>query len=260
MASIYPIKKYIHYLLKAKNEHSIHSPFVFKLYTEVIASKTNYYDFSKLDNLRKQLLSNQKEIEVLDLGVGSKKMNSTRKISDIAKYSLVTKKHGELLFKLVNYLRPDDILELGTSLGLSSLYMSYAIPKTSITSIEGCPNTYNFAGSVIANSRVQNIETINDSFEHAFETILSHKNFDFVFIDGNHSYEATIKYFNELLNNIHENSLLIFDDIYWTPGMTKAWEEIKTHTDVTISIDLYKMGLVFFRKENKQKEHFCLRF
>ena len=259
MPVIYPVKKYLQYKLQAKDEHAIHSPFVFKLYTEVIANKNRYYAFDTLSKLRKQLLLNQQYIEVMDLGAGSKKMSHNRKIADIAKYSLVTKKYGELLFRLINYFKPETILELGTSLGLSSLYMAHAAPKAHIITIEGCPNTHAFAKQIITNSGIKNIDTINTSFDTAFETILPDKKFDVVFIDGNHTYEATIEYFHELLKHTHEDSLLIFDDIYWTPGMTKAWEEIKAHTAVTLSIDLYKVGLVFFRKENKQKEHFCLR-
>jgi predicted O-methyltransferase YrrM len=259
MSSLYPLKKYIKYLLKAKDEHSIHSPFVFKLYTDVIADKNRFYAFDELDKIRQQLLQNQQPIEVVDLGAGSKKMNDTRKVADIAKYSVVSKKYGELLFRLVNYFKPQSVLELGTSLGLSSLYMAHAIPKATIISIEGCPNTYNFAKQLITSYEAKNIELINVSFDDAFESVLQNKKFDLVYIDGNHTYEATIKYFHLLLESVSENSLLIFDDIYWTADMTKAWEEIKAHPTVTLTIDLYKVGLVFFRKENKQKEHFCLR-
>ena len=260
MSVTYQLKKYLQYKLNAKDEHSIHSPFVFKLYTEVISNQNNYYAFDELNKIRKQLLNNQQTIEVVDLGAGSKKMSNTRKIADIAKYSIANKKYAELLFRLCNYFKPQTVLELGTSLGLSSLYISQAVPKANIISVEGCPNTYAFAKQLITSTRVKNIETINQSFDDAFETILKNKKFDLVYIDGNHTYEATIKYFNELLKSTDENSVLIFDDIYWTADMTKAWEEIKAHPAVTLSIDLYKVGLVFFRKENKQKEHFCLKY
>lgn len=259
MSNTYPLKKYIQYLLKAKDEHSIHSPFVFKLYTEVITDKNRFYAFDELDKVRKQLLHNQQTIEVIDLGAGSKKMNNTRKVADIAKYSVAKKKYSELLFRLTNFFKPETVLELGTSLGLSNLYMAHAVPKANIISIEGCPNTYAFAKQLITNSGVKNVELINASFDDAFENNLKDKIFDVVYIDGNHTHEATIKYFHFLLKSTNENSLLIFDDIYWTVGMTKAWEEIKAHPTVTLTMDLYKVGLVFFRKENKQKEHFCLR-
>jgi len=246
--------------MRAGNEHGLHSPFVYKLYTEVISNKNRYYAFDELDKIRKQLLQNDQIIEVIDLGAGSQKMNHSRQISEIAKYSIVSKKYGELLFRLLHYFNPENVLELGTSLGISSLYMAKAMPKSSITTIEGCPNTHSFAKKLIESSGAKNIKAVNASFEDAFKTVLPDKRFDVVYIDGNHTCEATLNYFNLLLKNANENSVLIFDDIYWTPQMTAAWEEIKKHPFVTITIDLYKIGLVFFRKENKQKQHFCLRY
>lgn len=260
MSATYQLKKYLQYKLKAKDEHSVHSPFVFKLYTEVISNKNNYYAFDELNKIRKQLLKNQQTIEVVDLGTGSKKMSNTRKVADIAKHSVAPQKYAELLFRLTNYFKPASVLELGTSLGLTTLYLAKAAPTANIISIEGCPNTNAFAQQVIAQAQVKNTEAINQSFDDAFKTILPTKKFNLVYIDGNHTYEATIRYFNELLKITDENSVLIFDDIYWTPQMTQAWEEIKAHTAVTLSIDLFKVGLVFFRKENKQKEHFCLKY
>ena len=259
MSAGYQIKKYLQYRLRAKDEHGIHSPFVFKLYNEAINNKNRYYAFDELNKIRKQLLNNLQTIEVVDLGAGSKKMSNTRRIADIAKYSVAQKKYAELLFRLVTYLKPETILELGTSLGLSSLYIGKAAPQANIVTIEGCPNTHVFAKKLIEDEGIKNIELINSSFDDAFENKFQNKKFDLVYIDGNHTYEATIKYFNGLLKHTNENSVLIFDDIYWTPDMTKAWEEIKNHPSVTLSIDFYKFGVVFFRKENKQKEHFCLR-
>jgi len=260
MNGLYRVKKYFQYKLHAKDEHAIHSPFVYKLYTEIISNKNKFYAFSDLNKIRQQLLNNDQIIEVTDLGAGSRKMGSARKISDIAKYSVVNKKYGELLFRLTEYFKPSTILELGTSLGLSSLYLAKAAPGAKISTVEGCPNTHTFAKKLIESTGTKNIETINFSFDKFFEHGLQNKTFDFVYIDGNHTYEATIKYFNELLKYTNENSVLIFDDIYWSEGMTKAWEEIKNHANVTLSIDLYKIGLIFFRKENKQKEHFCLKY
>lgn len=258
--STYEAKKYLQYKLKAKNEHSIHSPFVFKLYTEVIKNKEKYYAYDELSKLRAQLLRNNEAIEVTDLGAGSKKLRHKRKIPEIAKVSMVQKKYGELLFRLVNYFQPEAILELGTSLGLSALYMSKASPKAKIITIEGCPNTFSFAKTLLEKSGAKNIECINSAFDSAFENQLKNKTFSFVYIDGNHTYESTIRYFHKLLKITNENAVLIFDDIYWSAGMNKAWEEIKLHEQVTVSINLFKMGLIFFRKENKQKEHFCLRY
>ncbi len=261
MSAIYQLKKYFQYRFHAGNAHGLHSPFVYKLYTEVIADKNSFYAFDEINKIRSTLLKNTQTIEVLDLGAGSKKMNiNTRMISDIARYSIVSKIYGELLFRLVNYFKPLNVLELGTSLGVSSLYMSTAAPNANIITVEGCPNTIAFAKKLLESVNVKNVELINASFDEAFGKLLTAKKFDLVYIDGNHTYEATINYFNLLLKRIDENSILIFDDIYWTPQMTKAWEEIKKHNAVTITVNLYKIGLVFFRKENKQQQHFCLRY
>ena len=264
--SAYEAKKYLQYKLKAKNEHSIHSPFVFKLYTEVIKTKEKYYAFDELNILHLQLLRNDEIIEVTDLGAGSKRLSNKRRVSDIAKVSVIQKKYGELLFRFTNYFNPKKILELGTSLGLSASYMAKAAPRAEISTVEGCPNTIAFAKQLPARypelvlSSLKNTEFINSEFDDFLNRIKAAQTFDLVYVDGNHTYEATINYFNLLLKHTHPNSVLIFDDIYWSPGMTKAWQEIKTHRSVTLSIDLFKMGLIFFRKENKQKEEFCLRY
>ncbi len=268
MSDLYRVKKYFQYKLHAKNEHSIHSPFVFKLYTEVIKSKNQENAFEVLNKIREELLQNNETIEITDLGAGSKKMGTTRKISDIAKYSVVNQKYGELLFRLIAYFKPQTILELGTSLGLSALYLSKAALDAEISTVEGCPNTHRFATTLLERHAVRHgestslnqIECINTRFDDFFRLTKANQTFGLVYIDGNHTYEATTKYFHELLKVTNESSVLIFDDIYWSDGMTKAWEEIRNHERVTLSVDLYKIGLIFFRKENKQKEHFCLRF
>ena len=257
MDGFYPLRKYIQYQWRAKNEHAIHSPFVFKLYTEVICKPERLPVFEHLNQIRSKLLKSRETISVRDMGAGS---NAIRKVSDIARYSLASPKYAALLFRLCVYFQPKNVLELGTSLGLTTLYLTSAVPKANMISIEGCENTYAYAQKMLAKSEVKNITLFNLSFDEAFKQVLNNTSFDFVYIDGNHTYEATLRYFDLLKKNSTENTVLVFDDIYWTPGMTKAWQEIKDHPEVRLSIDLYKIGLIFFRKENKQKEHFCLRF
>ncbi|MBS1647797.1 MAG: class I SAM-dependent methyltransferase [Bacteroidetes bacterium] len=258
--SLYSFFKYISYYSKSCNAHGIHSPFVYKLYTEVIVPQGSYYAFNTLDAVKKQALKSTQQIEVLDLGAGSKKMGKRRRVQDIAKHSVIQKKYGELLFRLVHYLRPQHVLELGTSLGISAMYMAMASKKTPITSVEACPNTFLFAQSMMTQNKQNNVSLVNASFDAFFQNLKSGVYFDFVFIDGNHTYEATMRYFYFLLKTAKEQSVFVFDDIYWTPGMAKAWQEIKSHPMVTLSLDLYKVGIVFFRSEQKQKEHFILRY
>jgi predicted O-methyltransferase YrrM len=261
--------QYILYLMRAGNAHGLHSPFAYQLYTEVIAPDKWYYDFDALENLRIELLNNTTTIEVTDFGAGSKKTNnSQRNIADIAQYSVSPANVSQLLFKLVDFLRPSNIVELGTCLGLNTLYLALpSIKNTPIYTFEGCPNLSsaaekNFALFGNAYPQISSVQGNIDQTLSLFLQNLAQKNIkslDFVFFDANHQYEPTMRYFEQCLPFVNENSLFVFDDIYWSAAMTKAWKEIAKHPQVQLSIDLFQGGLVFFRKK-QPKQHFTLRF
>ena len=150
---------------------------------------------------------------------------------------------------------------MGTSIGLTTLYLSKAVPKSSVYSIEGCPNLFKFSNELFKKVDVTNITTINDNFNSALPILLSKiDSLDFLYVDGNHAYEPTMAYFKAALHKKNTNSIFVFDDIYWSDGMQKAWKEICANKEVTLSLDLFKFGIVFFKTENKQKEHFVLKF
>ena len=259
--SFYEAKKYLSYRLRAKDEHSIHSPFVFDLYTQVIRNHTDYYAYGEMDDIRDRLLEDHSTLSVQDPGAGSKRLASERTVKSVAKLSVIPRKYGQLLFRLVNHFQPGVILELGTSLGISALYMHKAAPKAELITVEGDQQTYNFAKRLISSSEsAKSVVLRNMYFSDFLEKEIAGKIFDFIYIDGDHTYEATITNFKKLLPHITESSVLIFDDIYWSEEMTRAWKEIKMHERVTVTIDLFRFGIVFFRKENKQKENFRLRY
>lgn len=259
--SFYEVKKYISYRLRAKNEHGIHSPFVFQLYCDVIRNKNSFQEYDELNKIRGQLRLDNTQLHVNDPGAGSKRLLRLRKVSDIARLSVVPKKYGELLFRLVNHFQPTTILELGTSLGLSALYMHHASPTAELITVEGDAATYSFAKKLLTSAEGQkSIVPRHLAFDAFLDKEISGKRFDFIYIDGNHTYEATTTYFEKLLPHISERTVIVLDDIYWSAGMTRAWNEIRQHPQVTVTIDLFRFGLVFFRKENKQKEDFCLRY
>ena len=107
----------------------------------------------------------------------------------------------------------------------------------------------------------KNIELQQGNFNEILSPfIASTAPLDFVFVDGNHKYEPTIQYFNTLLPKLHEQSILVFDDIHWSKEMEQAWLEIQGHPSVTLTIDLFFIGLVFFRKENIAKQNMVIRF
>lgn len=194
----------------------------------------------------------------MDLGEGSKKLeNKQRQVSRMAKTSSSSVKNTKLLYRVAKYFDFKNSLELGTSLGVATYALSTANAKAKITTIEGCPNTSGFAKSKLDDLRVENVNFIVDHFTNAIPN-LSDKNYDFIFFDGHHNKEATIQYFEALLPRIHNDTVFIFDDIYWSKGMTEAWEYIKNHESVKVTIDCFYLGFVFFRKE-QVKEHFKIR-
>ncbi|MBU3821771.1 class I SAM-dependent methyltransferase [Flavobacteriaceae bacterium XHP0103] len=255
---LYQIKQYIKFILKSTNQHGVHSPFVFNLVTQCFYDKKRYDAYKSIRNYRKYLLNSNTKIEVTDLGAGSQVMKQqTRTVSSMAKNAGTTFKRAKLLYRLANYLECENILELGTSLGMATQSMSLANPKANITTIEGCPNISEFTKGAFKKQSLENIDLITGDFDEIIES-LAPKTFDLIFFDGNHQKEATLQYFESLMETAHNNSVFIFDDIYWSQSMTEAWETIKEHPKVTVTIDTFFWGFVFFRKE-QTKEHFTIR-
>ncbi len=254
---IYTIKKYISHFLKSKHRgHGVHSPFVYSFVKLVIENDGVFYSFKKIENIRNNLLENNKLIDVNDLGAGSKKnKNNKRKISYIAKTSLKPAKQAQFIFKVVNYFSPDNVIELGTSLGITTSYIAFAKKTSNIYTVEGSSEIHKIAQKVFKSLKLNNITAINDNFDNALPKLLEGNiSPDLVYIDGNHTYDATMRYFNILLKYVNEKSILIFDDIYWSKDMNKAWNKIKNNNKVTLSIDLFHFGLVFFRNENPKQD------
>lgn len=242
--------------------HGIHSPFVFELVTKVFNDKTNYPVYYEIEKLRQQLKQDNSEISVRDFGAGSVVLKSSqRKISSIAGSSLKPKKYAQLLYRLVRYFKPATILELGTSLGLTTAYMASAMPGSKLITHEGDQNIATVAKQNFDHLKLQNIKVKEGDFAATLDaTLAANKLLDFSFVDGNHRKEPTLDYFNKLLDHSNEHSVIVFDDIHWSREMEEAWEQIKASDSVTMSIDLFFIGLVFFKKGFHHKQHFVVRF
>jgi len=256
--------RYIHYWMKSSNSkgHGIHSPFVFDLVDKVFIDDRNFYVFPLIEAAREELLYNNSTINVTDFGAGSRvNQNLTRTISSIAKSSLKSPKFGQLLFRLVNYFGSSTILELGTSLGITTSYLAAANHNGLVITMEGAPEIAKQAQHHFQHIGLHNIEQVVGNFDTTLANVIQkNKSLDFVFIDGNHRFEPTLRYFNMLKPNLHEYSVLVFDDIHWSKEMELAWAAIKNDESVTLTIDLFFIGLVFFRKEQKEKQHFIVQF
>ncbi|TDE30270.1 class I SAM-dependent methyltransferase [Flavobacterium ranwuense] len=257
---LFQIKSYLQFLWHSKNEHAVHSPFVFNLLTKCFYDKKPKPEYSILKKYRNSLLENNNTIEVTDFGAGSKVFKSnTRAIAEIAKTAGITSKRAELLFRITNYLQPESILEIGTSLGLATSALSLGNLKAKIITLEGCPNTMAITKSQFQLFNFNNVNPIVTEFSNYLEDLrLSTFDFRLIYFDGNHSKKATVDYFELLLPTITNETVWIFDDIHWSPEMEEAWKIIKKHPKVTVTIDTFQWGLVFFRKE-QPKEHFVIR-
>ena len=252
---------YLNYYLRAGSAHGVHSPYVYHLITEIIYNNSVYYCYRPVEGLRLSLLNDDTFLKVEDHGAGSKSMKGNqRKISSICRHSVKSSKYAQLIFRLALHQRSKRILELGTSLGLTTLYLSYACPDASITTIEGSDNIAGVADSIFKKMKRRNIELIRSKFKEALPELFGRgENFDLFFIDGHHEEEACIYYFEELIQVASEDALFIIDDINWSKGMRRAWEKIKDRPDVSLTIDLFELGLVYIKPRN-QKEHFMVRF
>lgn len=254
------IKSYLKFLKNSTNQHGVHSPFVYSLVTKCFYDKNKYAEYSILKQYRNSLLANKNFIEVTDFGAGSRVFKSNkRQISKIAKTAGISSKRAKLLFRVVNYFQPTTILEIGTSLGLATSSLSLGNKTCKIISLEGCSSTIAIAKNQLQLQDINNIEFINTKFEDYFQNSkLQTPNFQLIYFDGNHSKKATLEYFELLLPTITNDTVWIFDDIHWSKDMEEAWETIKNHPKVKVTIDTFQWGFVFFRAE-QEKEHFTIR-
>ncbi len=255
---LHQLISFLSFLLRSTNRHGVHSPFVYALVTRCFYDKTPYPEYKHLQSYRQQLLASKETLTVTDHGSGSRIFRSNeRTVAAIARHAGITPKRQRLLFRLVQYQQPQRMLELGTSLGLGTLALALGNPSSEIQSIEGCPATARFAREALQRAGCKNASVHSEVFEHFFAE-KAQGTFDLVYIDGSHSKEQTLQNFQQLLLYKNEDTLFIFDDIYLNTSMTEAWREIVRHPEVTVSIDTFQWGLVFFRSGQK-KEHFSIR-
>lgn len=253
--------RYLKYLRKGKSKYFIHSPFVFEFVDEVLFNDHKFYAYEEVEARRELLLNSDQSIKVTDFGAGSKINNDKIKpVSVIAKNAAKPKKYGQLLHRITSYYRPELMLELGTSLGITSMYEASGNQSGQLITLEGCPETAHVAKSIFKSYPLNNIEIIIGDFAKTLDsTLASLDKIDYAFFDGNHQKEPTLEYFKKCLEKAHESTLFIFDDIHWSDEMEEAWETIKKHPKVTVTIDLFFIGLVFF-KTDQAKEDFIIRY
>lgn len=254
----------MHYYLAASSGHGhgIHSPFVFDFIDQVLNDKTNHPCYSLIENVRKKLLKDESVIDVEDLGAGSAVLTTKRRqVKQIARSSLKPRKYSQLLFRIAKYYQCRTMVELGTSFGITSAYLASADPAAKLLTCEGAACIAAIARRNFDELKLKNIHLAEGDFDHTLPTLLSSMwQVDLAFIDGNHRRLPTLNYFQQLLDHSTASTILIFDDIHWSDEMEQAWETIKKHPSVTLTIDLFFIGLVFVNPDFKVPQHFILRF
>ncbi len=256
--------KYLRYYVTAYNSkgHGMHSPFVYDFIKNVLNDTTEYEAYRQVEALREKMLQDHRLLAIEDMGAGSTGSNKTeRSIASIAKRAAKPPKLGKLLYRIAAYYQPTTILELGTSLGITTAYLAMANKKATVLSIEGAPAIAQQAIENMAAIPVNNVTIITGNFDGTL-VVQSSKlaPLKMVFIDGNHRKEPTIAYFEQLLSFMEDDTILVFDDIHWSREMEEAWKIIKAYPAVQCSIDLFFLGIIFFRKSFREKQHFIIRF
>lgn len=255
---MFQVLSFIHYWLKQLDEHSLHSPFVYDFYTRLI--RQDLLADNDIERLRDTLKKTQTEVKIAGYGAGSRISKSkTRSISSIAKHASTPPKFSSLLEKIISHFQLSNIIELGTSLGLNTLYMSKA-EGTNITTFEGDKSIADIAQKHFSDFGRTNIKTIIGNIDDTLEPELSRfKKVDLAYLDANHRYAPTLNYYEQLIPKIHEDSIIVIDDIHWSKEMNRAWNEIKNKPEVILSIDLFEAGLLFYNPK-LEKADYILKF
>lgn len=247
--------KYIQHFLTARNTggHGVHSPFVYNFISAVVREKSPYYVFEAIEALRMTLKTDKTLVDIEDYGTG---LNRRMRITDVVNQSVGSRRKGQLLYRMVNYLKPANVLELGTCLGISTAYLAASNGSINCVTMEGAVSLAKMAEENMRKLNLNNVTVLTNNIDSELISVLERmRSVDFVFVDANHRSEAVLNYFELCLKYSSDDTVFVFDDIYWSADMEFAWEEIKKHTAVTTTIDLFHLGVVFLDK-NLGKNHF----
>ncbi len=256
--TLFHVQSYLSHWLNKVDEHSIHSPFFFDFYKNVITGNAISTSFEAIEETRKKLLANQTKISVHDLGAPSKHFKTTnRLVSDIAATSVNAKDYCQFYFRLVEYLEAKNCVELGTSFGITSLYLSRS-KKCHLTTFEGNTTIADMALTNFENFEAKNIRLIEGNIDDTLPTFLqTPQKIDFVLMDANHQYQPTLSYFEWLSKRMADKGVIVVDDINHSLPMQKAWRELKSHDLVYGSIDLFRCGILFFDPALNKQHYVC---
>lgn len=246
----------IRHRLRARNikGFGIHSPFLFGLVQQVIRNKHPYYCFANIEAVREGLKNSAEKIYVQDYGTGR---SGQRTIASIARTSLASTTKAQMLFRLARYANAKNILELGTSLGVTTAYLAATGSNVTCTTVEGSSELIQWAKSTARKVGLNNIKFMQGNITEILPEVLRQcEPFDFIYFDANHTYQHTMAYFNQCVENVQPNTIFVLDDIHASFEMDKAWREIMQHPKVTTVMQLNTIGIVFFDTAYKKRIYY----
>ncbi|MCK5135727.1 MAG: class I SAM-dependent methyltransferase [Bacteroidales bacterium] len=236
---VWRIIKYLEHQLYRRHRkgRGIHPPYLFSFVHDVVFNTPGTDIPHEISEMHRNLWKDRTMI-------------GERTVGSFVCGSSVSPRYGELLFRITRWFCPDMILELGTGLGVSTMYLGQGYPGVPLHSIEGNTERAAFAAQLVCRCHLEQVSIHWGDLDRKLEEILPQLDGRFVaFVDANHSYEPTIRYVRAILEKAGDEAVIIMDDIYWSRGMSRAWKEVISWPGISVSIDLFHMGILLLRKD-----------
>lgn len=250
---LFAIKTRIDYILHAHywHGHRVHSPYTFDLITNVIYADYPYYSFTTIEKCRRELINSKKIIQLSTrtTTIGKELIRSSK-----------TPRHAQLLQRLAAHIDAKNIIELGTNMGISTMYLASNNTKANVYTYEKEKALIKIAKENFDKAGLSHIKIIEGNIDQTLPATIDHCSpIDLLFIDANHTYEATKRYYETCKKHKSHKAIFVVDDIHWSAGMEKFWKEIMSDNEAQLTMDLFNMGIIVFNEELK-KQHYIIKY
>lgn len=239
----------IRWYCRARTRYDVHSPHIVEFLNEVYCDRRYYHAFAKIRGIRKSWEKEKVTVKLTSHGAKSKTTaRGERSAASLVATNAINDASGRFLFRLALWIKAKRLLEFGTNAGISTLYLAEADTRAQVQTVEGNPALAELAQRTFSLAKLQ-----PTAYVSLFERWLEENPpnlaapYDLIFIDGDHRYQPTLDYVDQLLPATNPAGIIVVADIHWSEGMEKAWAELKDRPGVTASVDTYHFGLLFLK-------------
>ncbi|MDD2435944.1 MAG: SAM-dependent methyltransferase [Massilibacteroides sp.] len=220
--------------IRYRKGHGVHSPFVFNFITKVIDERAAYYCLKDIELTRKKFFYENEPFHKWE----------------------IRPKYGALLMRISNYLKPQNLLLIGSDLSFSALYSSSYASTTRCVVLEEKTEIAAFSRSVIEKHRAKNILLKEGVYQKTVSEVLEHTDkLDFVYFGYPNDSALDIPVFECILPHLHEHSVLILRGIRKTKDRKEFWNRLCARPEVSVTIDVYELGIAFFNHKIHKKNY-----